>query len=161
MPENPVLVTILNFKIQIFTMGKNSSLGEPEEWEKAERKMIQQITSTRAKSVAYFEARTKNEKEKCGRNVIFTLKSAMYTILAVCYMQRQSRCRKEQYDHFEDSENKIESYRTRKKATKGRTVRMLMKIPKQDPLSWTTIQPSKTGAQENKSNISNLGLLHP
>ena len=33
----------------IFNMGTSSSLGEPEEWEKAERKMIQQITSARAK----------------------------------------------------------------------------------------------------------------
>ena len=144
----------------IFTMGTISSLGEAEEWEKAERKMIRQITNTRAKSVAYFEATKKERKEKCGRNLIVTLKSAMYTILAVCCMQKQYRSRKELCDNFEDSENEIESYKTRKKATKGRTVRMLMKIPKQDPLSWITIQPSKTGDHQNKSNISNFGLLH-
>ena len=134
-----------------------SSLGEEEEWEKAERKVLQRISSTRAKSVAYFKAK-KDNKGKCGRNVIFTLKSVMYTILAVCCMQRQYRSRKVLFYH---SEHEIESHRKRKKATEVRSVRMLMKIPKQDPLSWITTQPSKTGAQQNKLNKSNLALLHP
>ena len=54
------------------------------------------------KSVAYSKAKKnkKEKKEKFGRNVIFTLKSAMYTILAVCCMQRQLRSRKEVFDKF-------------------------------------------------------------
>ena len=133
-----------------------SSLGEEEEWEKAERKVLQRISSTRAKSVAYFKAK-KDKKEKYGRNLIFTLKSVMYTILAVCCMQRQYRSRKELFEHC-DSEHEFESQRKRKK---GRSVRMLMKIPKQDPISWTTIQPSQNGDQQKKLNRLNLPLLHP
>ena len=127
----------------ILTMGTSSILGETEEWEKAERKMLQQITSTRAKSLAYFEAK-KGRKGKSGRNVIVTLKSALNIILAICFMQRQSRWRKELLKANEDCENKYESSRRRRKANEARSVRILMKLPKQDPLSWiTTIKPSK------------------
>ena len=136
-----------------------SSLGKPEEWEKAERRMLQRISSTRAKSVAYFKAK-KDKKEKYGRNLIFTLKSVMYTILAVCCMQRQYRSRKELFDNSDSEIHKIESHGM-KKGSKGRSVRMLMKIPNQDPLSWITIQSSKIGDQQNKLNKSNLALLHP
>ena len=136
-----------------------SSIGEAEEWEKAERKLLQRISSARAKSVADFKAK-KSKRGKFWRNPIFTFKSVMYTILAVCCMQRQYRSRKVLFYHS-DSEHEIESHRRRKKAMEVRSVRMLMKIPKQDPLSWITTQPPKTGAQQNKLNKSNLALLHP
>ena len=122
-----------------------------------ERKMLRQISGTRAKSAAYIKAAKKDKKEKSGkRSVGFTLKSVMYTILAVSYIKRQYRDRK---DLFEDSE--IECYRRRRKGMKGRSVRMLMKLPKQDPLSWITIPPSKTGDQQKIFNQSNFAPLHP
>ena len=76
-------------------------------------------------------------------------------------MKRKYRSRKEVFDNLEDSESKSESNRTRKKASKGRMVRTLMNLPKQDPLSWIAIQSSKAGAKQNKFNESNNGLLHP
>ena len=152
---------ILTDMESILTMGTSSILGETEEWEKAERKMLQQITSTRAKSLAYFEAK-KGRKGKSGRNVIVTLKSALNIILAICFMQRQSRWRKELLKANEDCENKYESSRRRRKASEGRSVRILMKLPKQDPLSWiTTIKPSKTGAQQSELIKSNFRLINP
>ena len=46
----------------IVTVGSNSSLGEPEVWEKGERKMLGHIRGTQALSVAYFKARNMNNK---------------------------------------------------------------------------------------------------
>ena len=94
--------------------------------------------------------------------IFYIVHTALNIILAICFMQRQSRWRKELLKANEDCENKYESSRRRRKANEARSVRILMKLPKQDPLSWiTTIKPSKTGAQQSELIKSNFRLINP
>ena len=121
--------------------GTGSILGEPEGWEKAEQKMLQRITNSRARSVAHTKAKKSKKTKQCVVVVVPTFNSAIFAILAISYMKHQCSRRQEYYDHNDAS---VPFSRRRKNAAEVRHVRMLMILPKQDPLSWTTIR--KKGA---------------
>ena len=124
--------------------GTGSILGEPEEWEKAEQKMLQRITNSRARSVAHTKAKKSKKTKQCVVVVVVpTFNSAIFAILAISYMKHQCSRRQEYYDHNDAS---VPFSRRRKNAAEVRHVRMLMILPKQDPLSWTTIR--KKGAPQ-------------
>ena len=121
--------------------GTGSILGEPEEWEKAEQKMLQRITNSRARSVAHTMAKKSKKTKECVVVVVPTFNSAIFAILAISYMKNQCSRKQEYYDHNDAS---APLSRRRKNAAEVGHVRMLMILPKQDPLSWTRIR--KKGA---------------
>ena len=122
--------------------GTGSILGEPEEWEKAEQKMLQRITNSRARSVAHTKAKKSKKTKQCVVVVVVpTFNSAIFAILAISYMKNQCSRKQEYYDHNDAS---APLSRRRKSAAEVKHVRMLMILPKQDPLSWTRIR--KKGA---------------